>query len=207
MKPSGIILKRLRLVNGDTLKIAAAKAGKSVGWLSEVENGRGKAKLSHKEFERIIEAYHAEPYRKRFAAWLAAESKSSARENVNFDGAIFKHLRIKSGHSLIQVACHIGKSKSYISNIENGRKSITPDIKRELLTVYGYRESSLKNFSSKDERSRAIPARYKLHTLMRSMSEDAHFRILEFALALSNQSNSDHKGSENRQLNKGVEFD
>jgi len=40
MKPSGIILKKLRLVNGNTLKIAAARAGKSVGWLSEVARVR-----------------------------------------------------------------------------------------------------------------------------------------------------------------------
>jgi hypothetical protein len=43
MKPSGIILKSLRLVNGDTAKVAASRAGKSVGWLSEVENERGKS--------------------------------------------------------------------------------------------------------------------------------------------------------------------
>jgi transcriptional regulator with XRE-family HTH domain len=165
-----------------------------------------KARLSFEEFERIIEAYHGELHRKKIAAWLAAESKSSVKGNVKFDGAISKHLRIKSGHSLIRVARYIGKSKSYLSNLENGRKTISPDIKRELLTVYGYRESSFKNFSPKNERSRAIPARYKLHTLMKSMSEDAHFRILEFALALSNQLHSDHKGLECRQLKEGVEF-
>ena len=53
----GLILKQLRQLNSDSLKTAAQKIGKSVGWLSEVENGRGLSRLKQSEFERIVKVF------------------------------------------------------------------------------------------------------------------------------------------------------
>ncbi len=184
MRPSGVVLKRLRELNGDNLKEAATKAGKSTGWLSEVENGRGNAKLSTEEFERLVKVFNGTSHRKKFSLWVLADTNSEIREKSNFDGPILKHLRIKSGHSLIQVACKIGKSKSYISNLESGRKPTSSVTRCELLKIYGYKESSFKNFTSADKRSMSVPAQYKLDVLMRSMSEAEQFQVLQFALSL-----------------------
>ena len=116
--------------------------------------------------------------------WVLADANSKISRRVNFDGPILKHLRIKSGYSLIQAASKIGKSKSYISNLESGRKPISIKVKSELLKIYGYKESSFKNFTSADKRSMSVPAQYKLDVLMRSMSESEQFQVLQFALSL-----------------------
>lgn len=57
MNNYGLILKQLRNMSGDSLKSAAKKIGKSVGWLSEVENGRGLSRLKPTEFERIVKLF------------------------------------------------------------------------------------------------------------------------------------------------------
>ncbi len=62
----GVILKKLRELNNYSLKTAAARIGKSVGWLSEVENNRGFSKLKESEFERIVNLFNGVRHREMF---------------------------------------------------------------------------------------------------------------------------------------------
>jgi transcriptional regulator with XRE-family HTH domain len=60
----GLIIRKLRKLNGYSLKNAALKISKSVGWLSEIENSRGLARLTQYEFARIVLIFGGEKYKK-----------------------------------------------------------------------------------------------------------------------------------------------
>jgi len=53
----GVVLRKLRELNQLPIKQAAARIKRSAGWLSEIENGRGAARIHPQEFERIVAAY------------------------------------------------------------------------------------------------------------------------------------------------------
>lgn len=71
MNRYGVILKKLRELNQLTVKQAAQKIGRSSGWISQVENDRGAARLKADVFERIVTACNGESYRKQFGAWIS----------------------------------------------------------------------------------------------------------------------------------------
>jgi len=45
MENHGVILRKLRLLNKLPIKAAAVRIGRSAGWLSEIENGKGLARI------------------------------------------------------------------------------------------------------------------------------------------------------------------
>lgn len=76
MKNYGVILRKLREINRLTMKEAGARIGRSAGWLSEIENGKGASRLLPSEFELIVSAFGGEAYKKQFSLWIA---KAKAR--------------------------------------------------------------------------------------------------------------------------------
>ena len=52
MNHYGVILRQLRLLNKLQIKQAAARIERSARWLSEIENGKGSARIFPQEFER-----------------------------------------------------------------------------------------------------------------------------------------------------------
>ncbi len=53
----GIIIRELRRMHGLSVRKAAEKLGRSVGWVSEIENRRGTARLTDAEFDRIVTVF------------------------------------------------------------------------------------------------------------------------------------------------------
>lgn len=184
MENYGVILRKLRELKRLPIKQAAKHIGRSAGWLSEVENGRGNARLSPSQFERIVEAYGGEAYRKQFGLWIA-KSKSPGplpSESVGTTGAILKYLRKKAKMTLAQAGQKVGLSGRTISAMELGKRAIRSEMKDRLTRLYGYSPSSFKNFTTEDKRAKNIPARYKLDILIHQL-DPAHIeQIYAFAL-------------------------
>lgn len=107
----GVILRQLRILNKLDMRAAAARIGRSAGWISEIENGKGESRLNPNEFERIIVAYDGERYRKQFSIWIAqARRHISKPRDTSYDGAILKYLRKKAQMSLGIAATQLGLS-------------------------------------------------------------------------------------------------
>jgi transcriptional regulator with XRE-family HTH domain len=184
MESYGVILRKLRELKKLPIKEAAKHIGRSAGWLSEVENGRGYARLRPAEFERIVATYDGEAYRKHFGLWIAKSKgpTSLSSESVSMNGAILKYLRKKAKMTLAQAGEKVGLSGRTISAMELGKRTIKPELKDQLTRIYGYSPSSFKNFTTEDKRSRNIPARYKLDLLIHQL-DPAHIeQIFAFAL-------------------------
>ncbi|MGE0528697.1 MAG: helix-turn-helix transcriptional regulator [Bdellovibrionales bacterium] len=176
----GLIIKRLRTMNGHTIRSAAQKIGKSTGWLSEIENNRGKARLSSQEFDRIVTALGGEKHRCRFKNWVIAD-RTVAQGDRSLDGAILKYFRMQKKISLLQASQKIGISKSYLTNIENGHKPITLGLRDRIMIAYGYCPSSFRNMTE-DKRGYLVPIQYKLRILLNQLSPEQLNYVFKFII-------------------------
>jgi len=192
MNNYGVILKKLRLVNRLTIKEAAKKIQKSTGWICEAENARGAARIFPDEFERIVLAYGGDAYRKQFGGWIAKASPqgSDHLSNTSFGGSVLKYLRKKAKMSLQDVTKQTGFSIAYLSYIESGKKALPPQLRDQLMKVYGYSPTSFKNFASEDKRAKNVPVKYKLETLLGKLDDSKIERVFQFALEIFQDSNS-----------------
>ena len=183
MNNYGVILRKLRELNRLTIKQAAKRIERSAGWLSEIENGKGAARIHPQEFERVVATLNGEPYRKQFGIWVAkAHKPDSPLNEVEFGGSVLKYLRKKANLTLADAANKIGISKSYLSSLENGVKPLSTELRDQLMRVYGYSPSSFKNFTTEDKRAKNIPVRYKLDLLLKQMDELRIEKVFAFAL-------------------------
>ncbi|OQW48814.1 MAG: hypothetical protein A4S09_13530 [Proteobacteria bacterium SG_bin7] len=180
----GVILRKLREINRLTVKHAAQKIGRSSGWISQIENGKGLVRLDEIEFERIVGLYNGEAYRKQFGAWISrSKINQQVAKEIVFDGSILKYLRNKAGLTLIEAAKSVGISFGHLSDLENGEKSVSEDIKNHLMKVYGYSPLSFRNFTGDDKRANNIPVRYKLGIALRKMSDSDIEAVFNFVNA------------------------
>lgn len=197
MNSYGVILRKLREINQQPLKQAAKSIGRSAGWLSGIENGRGNARIRPEEFEQIVNSYNGQTYRKQFGAWITQAKKSMASKKViSFDGAILRYLREKKKMSLKQAAKSIGFSGTHLCNLEKGKRSLNLQIRDQLLSVYGYSPSSFRNFTTEDKRSKNIPARYKLEILLNHQTPQEIETVFNNALDVKLKSSSEILGGE-----------
>ena len=187
----GVILRKLREINQLSIKRAAAKIGRSAGWLSEIENGKGAARIHSQEFERIVTAYEGETHRKQFGIWVAKKNKTDkSNQQVSYSGAILKYLRKKAKLTIEEAAKRASLSKCYMSYLENGVKPLSNDLRNQLLGIYGYSPSSFKNFTTEDKRANNIPVRYKLDILLSQMDEQGIKRLFTMAISSGTQNHS-----------------
>ena len=102
MNSYGVVLRKLRAINKEQMKVAAKRVGRSVGWLCEVENQTGRARINEVEFRRIVSLYGGDKYNdKEFALWTANAAKAKPKQDeISFDGAILKYLRLKKQMTL-----------------------------------------------------------------------------------------------------------
>lgn len=186
MEHYGVVLKNLRVLHKLPIKAAAKKIGRSAGWLSEVENEKGQARIHPQEFERIVAAYGGESYRKLFGIWVARAHKPVApARDTFFGGAVLKYLRKKAGLSLDAAAKEVGLSACYLSLMETGGKPLPASLRDRLMQVYGYSPASFKNFTTEDKRSKNIPSRYKLTLLLKQLNDAKVDQVLGFALSMA----------------------
>lgn len=169
----GVILRKLREINKLSVKAAAQMLGRSSGWLSQIENAKGAARIDVDEFERIVAAYGGEPYRKQFGGWIARTKINEAKgpKVLCFDGAIVKYLRKKTGYTLQKAAKQSGISVAYLSYLENGIKPLHQELRDELFKIYGYSPGSYRNFTSEDKRAKNIPGEYKLQIILNQIED------------------------------------
>ena len=186
MNHYGVILRKLRELNRLPLKQAAKRIERSAGWLSEIENGKGAARIHPQEFERIVAVYDGEIYRKQFGIWVAQANKPAASpKEVQFTGPVLRYLREKLNLSLVGAASQAGVSASYLSYLETGVKPLRNSLRDRLMRLYGYSPASFKNFTTEDKRSKNIPTRYKLGVLLRHLNETEIEKVFAFALTQS----------------------
>ena len=181
MNHYGVILRKLRELNQLTIKQAATHLGRSVGWLSEIENSKGAARLKVDEFERIVAAYNGEEYRKQFSGWTTHfKIQEQAPKEVSFNGPILKYLRTKANLTIEQVAKKAGLSKGHLSDMENGVKHLSNDLRDKLMRIYGYSPASFRNFTDADKRAKNIPTRYKLNLLLGKLNESEVEKVFAY---------------------------
>lgn len=193
MNHYGVILRKLREINRLPIKEAAKKIERSAGWLSEIENGKGAARIHPQEFERIVVVYGGESYRKQFGIWVAKQHKPErSSHEVSFNGAVLKYLRKQAKLTVEEAAKRVSLSRSYLSYLENGVKPLSLELRNRLLAIYGYSPSSFKNFTTEDKRAKNIPIRYKLEILLGQMDEQGLERL--FHAATSNHATKQEIG-------------
>jgi transcriptional regulator with XRE-family HTH domain len=173
----GIIIRLLRQKHGLSVQQFAKQCGKSVGWLSGVENAKGRARITEPEFQRILQLFGAEKQTAQFKTWVA-NYKNAQRVDRRFDGAIFKFLRTKKGLKLKEISKATGYSVAHLSRIERGVASASPDLRKHYMTACGYKPDSFKNFSTDPIKSKAVPAKLKVGILL-SKLPDEHFLELQ----------------------------
>ncbi|OFZ29262.1 MAG: hypothetical protein A2622_07530 [Bdellovibrionales bacterium RIFCSPHIGHO2_01_FULL_40_29] len=179
----GVIIRHLRQLSGLSVQQAAQQIGRSKGWLSEIENGKGRSRVSETEFQRIIKILHGTQFVPLFKTWVA-NFKNKQRINNTFDGAVLKFIRIKKNLSLENASKLTKISSAQLSKIENGINPVTHDLRNQIMVAYGYSPTSFKNLSSDPVRSRVVPYSYKLAIALKALNENQIEKIFYFAQEL-----------------------
>ncbi len=189
MKNPGVVLQKLRKKNNLKLKEAAKLIGRSVGWLSGIENEAQACRLEELEYQRILRLYNAEDHQKLVHACLSQIRKPDhGGRAIAYDGSILKYLRKKAGKTVIAVASEMECAPSLLSQIENGKRTVRVEMRNHLLRAYGYSPESFKNFYSREKRALNVPARFHLEILLPHLTEQMTLAVFDFAAELLVQS-------------------
>lgn len=132
----GLIIREVRKRSELSVRDAAKKINRSIGWLSEIENGTGTARLTEPEFERILNILNGSKFKAQFKTWIA-KHKNQARGDRTFDGAVLKYIRIKKQMTMAESASSAGISISYLSKLESGHKPVSPEIRDKIMKTLG----------------------------------------------------------------------
>lgn len=90
----GLILKLLRQQMRLSVRDFSKKINRSIGWISEMENGCGTARITEQEFDALVALLGANGQRSQFKTWVA-NHKNAERVDRTFEGAILKFVRIR----------------------------------------------------------------------------------------------------------------
>jgi transcriptional regulator with XRE-family HTH domain len=183
----GLIIQHLRHLTGLSVRRTAQKIERGVGWLSEIENGVGTARLTEKEFNRIVELLDGGQHRAMFRTWVA-NFKNRERLDKTFDGAVLKHIRTKKELSLKLAAKASKLSAAQLSKIETGLKPVSYELRNRIMAAYGYSASSWKNLATDPVRSKAVPNSYKLEILLNRLPNDMIEMVFNYVQGLLDQS-------------------
>ena len=66
----GLIIRELRKLQGLSVRKAACRIHRSIGWLSEFENAKGTARLTEAEFDRIVAIFDGSRHKSMFRTCL-----------------------------------------------------------------------------------------------------------------------------------------
>lgn len=181
MKGYGVVLKRLRQINKLSLDQAAKLLGRSKGWLSQVENECGYARLKPEVFEDAVKIFKGESYRKQFSGWMTASKVHHQKQNeISFDGSILKFLRNKAELTLSESAKKSGFSCAYICSLENGTRPLSKEIRDRLVQLYGYSTASFRNFTDENKRAGNIPTNYKIKLFLKQLNSSQLEKVFNF---------------------------
>lgn len=185
----GVIIRHLRRLSGLSVQLAAKKLARSQGWLSEIENGSGRSRITESEFARIIQVLDGTQHQAMFKTWVA-NVKNRERMDSTFDGAVLKFIREKRNLSLKDASGVSGLSISQLSKLETGLKQVTLELRNKIMVAYGYSPSSFKNLATDTIRSKAVPLSYKLEILLNNLNNPQIEKVFQFTKSiLENQTN------------------
>jgi transcriptional regulator with XRE-family HTH domain len=194
MEKHGLIIRHLRTLASLSVRDAARKIGRSTGWLSEIENNTGTARLSETEFDRIVDLLDGSKHRAMFKTW-ASSLKRGALVERTYDGAVLKFIRLRKGLSLREASRLARLSPGYISKMETGLKPVSKEMRNQVMTAYGYSPTSFKNLSTNPVRSKAVPVPFKLEILLHALSDAQTGEVFRFAQALLDETKTAHSQS------------
>ncbi len=186
MENYGVIIQHLRTLAGLSVRDAAKKINRSNGWLSEIENSSGTARITESEFNRIVEVLDGTKHKAMFRTW-AANFRNRERVEKTFDGAVLKFIRIKKEIDLRKASKLTGLSIGYISKLETGIKPVSFEMRNRIMIGYGYSPSSFKNLSTDPVRSKAVPLLYKLEILLNELPMGQIESVFQFVQQLTVQ--------------------
>lgn len=177
----GLIIRELRKLQGLSVRKAAQKLNRGLGWLSEIENCKGTARLTEDEFDRIVTALDGSRHKNMFRTWVASHLHEE-RINKTFDGAVLKFIRVKKGLDLQRASELAEISRGYLCKLENGSKPMTLQLRYRIMRAYGYNPKSFKNLATDPVRSKVVPLAYKfkiwLSTLTPEQTEAFYLQTL-----------------------------
>ncbi len=179
----GVILKKIRNEKKLSLRQAALKINRGLGWLSEVENNKPRAKITKKEFDRIVHAYGANNDIRKHQLQINAIHRSNDCR-VWYEGAILKHLRKRSNLDLKAAASLIGISLGYLSNLENSHKPIDVELRQKILYAYGYKATSYRNYTNKKSRLSSISVESRMRSLINNLDKQKLEMVFQYATEL-----------------------
>ncbi len=183
----GLIIRHLRKLSKLNVRQAADKIQRSIGWLSEIENSRGTARLTEREFNRIVELLDGNHHKPMFKTWISTQKRSEQSERA-FDGAVLKYIRMKKELNLKEASRLSGLSMPQLSKFETGHKLVSLETRNRVMLAYGYSPSSFKNLSTDRIRSRAVPFSFKLEILLKNLPENQIEKVFCFAQGLLDSS-------------------
>lgn len=169
--------------NALTYRQTADRIGRSTGWISGAVNG--KHIIEQAEFDEILLKLNVKKSTKNYASFVAAVVRKNKPKNIDFSGAILRHLREKKDLNLKAVSIATDYSISYLSELETGKKRVPETTRLKLLKLYGCSPGSYKNFCGNDKRADRVPAKYKLEILLNSADETTTKKILDFTKQLT----------------------
>ncbi len=179
MENYGIIIRHLRGLAALSVRECALKIGRSTGWLSEIENQSGTARLSESEFNRIVDALEGRQRRTEFKTWVANQ-RNEARTIRTFEGAVLKFVRKRKGLTLRQASSRIGMSPSRLSKLETGLRPVTLGIRKKIMLAYSCSPSSFKNFLGSSHRIKVVPVIFKIKIALAQFDQHGLEDILNY---------------------------
>ncbi len=202
MENHGLIIRHLRRLAGLNVQQTAKKISRSTGWLSAVENNTGNCRLTESEFNRIVELLDGIKHRPMFKTWVSVYKKE--RASKTFDGAILKYFRLKKELSLGELSELSKLSVSYLSELETGKKSVTLELRNQIMLAYGYSITTFKNYITDPARAKTIPTSFKFEILLNTMKDDQIEKIFQFAQVILETQISENKNLEDKGESDGT---
>lgn len=129
----GLALKQFRKESGLTLSDVTDRLHHAPMWLSDIENG--KKNIFFKDAKALCMIYG-----RTLDELSALVDKYERGEDMNkfeYQGQALKELRNKANYTMLEVAERRGKTKSWLSEIENGRKNVYFEDAKWLCNLYG----------------------------------------------------------------------
>ena len=85
MEQERLILKKLREQNELSLDAAVKLIERSKGWLSEIENNKGRSILRPREYQRIYQLYNGDKYKRYFGSWVKLAFAPKTSQSAIFE--------------------------------------------------------------------------------------------------------------------------
>lgn len=126
-----------------------------------------------------VELLGAAKHRPMFRMWVANSTKFKNIDR-SLEGAVLKFVRLKKGLALEDLGGELKISARHLSRVEKGIIQPTVELRKKVLVACDYSPASFKNLYADPERSKAVPARFKLDILLGRLPEEKLQKVYGF---------------------------